>query len=182
VALRRQVDAGRLAPQLRGLATPDRRAGGAGKRRSAPTDWGALPARELRRKVLELVRGTVASVLGYPDARRVDDDRSFTALGIDSLVAVELRNRLESAVRTRLPATLAFDHPTTTALADFLRSVVAPVAAEAPRAAAVDPLDSASASVPAEAERIRSASATEMFALIDEELGSPQPFEMRNQS
>ncbi len=45
-------------------------------------------------------------------------------LGLDSLIAVELRNLLVSSLKAELPATLLFDYPTITALANYLLSEV----------------------------------------------------------
>jgi polyene macrolide polyketide synthase len=79
-----------------------------------------LPARERRRAALELVRGEVAGVLGHATAGAVPAQQPFRELGLDSLTAVELRNRLSIISGLRLPATLVFDYPTATALADYL--------------------------------------------------------------
>ncbi|MGW6293897.1 type I polyketide synthase, partial [Streptomyces sp. NPDC055058] len=85
----------------------------------------ALPAYERAGAVLEIVRGHVAGVLGYPAADAVDPEQPFTDLGIDSLSAVELRNGMNRVTGLRLPSTLVFDHPTCRALADFLLAEVA---------------------------------------------------------
>jgi hypothetical protein len=83
-------------------------------------------------------------VLGFPAGTRVDPRRGFSDLGVDSLLAVDLRNRLGSALDASLPATLLFDHPNLEALvAHLAQTALARLAAPAPAAHAEPRADAA---------------------------------------
>ncbi|MFI1298058.1 beta-ketoacyl synthase N-terminal-like domain-containing protein [Streptomyces noursei] len=62
--------------------------------------------------VLALVLDETSAVLGGQEMGGEEGHRTFKELGINSLNAVELRNRLIAATDTRLPATLVYDFPT----------------------------------------------------------------------
>ncbi|MEZ4867749.1 MAG: type I polyketide synthase [Caldilineaceae bacterium] len=87
-----------------------------------------------RRGLLEThVRAQVTQVLrGDPAA--YDWQSGFFALGMDSLTAVELRNKLQSTLGLTLPATLLFDYPTLESLVDYLARnlLVEPAATNSP--------------------------------------------------
>jgi NADPH:quinone reductase-like Zn-dependent oxidoreductase/acyl carrier protein len=83
------------------------------------------PEAEREGVVLELVRTEVAAVLGHASPETIDVQRTFKELGFDSLTAVELRNRLNTTTALRLPATLIFDYPTSSAVALYLLSELA---------------------------------------------------------
>ncbi len=118
---------GAVPPLLRGLVrTGVRRAARAAAGRGAAAESGlaerlaTLDPGDRRHELLGLIARTVAVVLGYDADRTVEVDRPFKDLGFDSLVAVELRNRLGAVTGLRLPATLVFDFPTPVALAGWL--------------------------------------------------------------
>ncbi|MFI9599806.1 type I polyketide synthase, partial [Streptomyces sp. NPDC052043] len=77
-------------------------------------------AADQERAMLDLVRSAAAIVLGHGTAASVDPSRSFRDLGFDSLLAVELRDRLSEATGLALEPGLLFNHPTPAELAQRL--------------------------------------------------------------
>ncbi|MFG2653544.1 SDR family NAD(P)-dependent oxidoreductase, partial [Streptomyces sp. NPDC048436] len=93
---------------------------------SLAEELGSLTKDEQSERLLSLVRATVAGVLAHPEPELIAAQQSFKALGFDSLTTVQLRNHLSRATGLRLPATLAFDHPTPQHIATYLREQLAP--------------------------------------------------------
>ncbi|WP_394848507.1 SDR family NAD(P)-dependent oxidoreductase [Pendulispora brunnea] len=116
------LDLRRLAPTV---ARRSHRASRESVGLGAPENWAhrlaGLTEKERESVLLEKVRAEVASVLGLVRASTIEGHRPLQELGLDSLMAVELRNRLSAATGLRLPATLLFDHPTPIALARRLQ-------------------------------------------------------------
>ncbi|MFJ4923842.1 SDR family NAD(P)-dependent oxidoreductase [Streptomyces sp. NPDC088725] len=84
----------------------------------------ALPEADRRAEVLTLVREESARALGLAAPDAVEPDRPLREHGLDSLLAVELRNRISTRVGAKLPATLLFDHPTPQRLTAHLLTTV----------------------------------------------------------
>ena len=82
------------------------------------------------------IRAQIAEILGYATADRVDPDRGFFEIGLDSLTIIQLKARLEKALGIALPATIALEYPTVTALARHLNPSAAPLAKAATSTAA----------------------------------------------
>ncbi|MEU3175160.1 type I polyketide synthase [Streptomyces sp. NPDC007000] len=197
-----------LPPLFRGMVRSSRRTAAATDAAGAAAALGAtlgeLRADERVRYVTELVREQAARVLGHATPKAVDVTQEFRELGFDSLTALELRNHLSTATGLRLPATLVFDYPTPTALAEHFVSELAPgdegpqgpsLLAELDRLEALftagEPdgitraglalrlgqmLDKVRGSAPESTgtpvdDAFESASADEVFAFIDNELG-----------
>jgi hypothetical protein len=123
------IDWERLSPRLPAGSTffAEMRASGPSTEAAAPPEIHGLRASldgiapSKRRGVLERrVRQEAVRVLGLPPGRHLDRDRPLQEMGLDSLMAVELRNALSQAVQSPLPATLLFDHPTVERLVGFL--------------------------------------------------------------
>jgi NAD(P)-dependent dehydrogenase (short-subunit alcohol dehydrogenase family)/acyl carrier protein len=167
--------------------------------RTLVTELAGRPAAEQGRTLLELVRRHVAALMGYDGAAAVEPKRPFQDLGFDSVASVELRTQLAREVGKKLPATVVFDHATPAALADYLAgelfgvggTQVEPVLAELDRleatVAGLSPEDIERNRIPARlqalaqrltsngtadvGDRLETASADDVLAFIDKELG-----------
>nr|WJJ61189.1 type I PKS [Streptomyces sp.] len=155
----------------------------------------ALPEADQRRALLDLVTEQIAAALGHAAPGAVRPDSPFADLGFDSLLAVQFRNRLCTATGLAISPTVVFDHPTPAVLADHLHGeLLAEPDPVAPMLAELDRLDRALSqlpvadeisirlhtllrhwderSAPAEAGELSSASADELFDLLDNNFGS----------
>ena len=77
------------------------------------------PVQQRKKLLTDFLRNTVAEVTRV-DVAEIREDAGFFDLGMDSLMAVELRRHLEQAVGTEIPITLAMDHPRVSDAADYL--------------------------------------------------------------
>ena len=66
------------------------------------------------------IQQEVASVLGLDADQLPEPQEGFFQLGMDSLMAVELKNRLETNLGYTLPTTITFNYPNVAALAKYL--------------------------------------------------------------
>src|SRR5690606_18247826 len=117
-ALARRGD--QLPSMLRGLVRTTRTARPASAQATSnlAQQLAILDPEKRPRVLLELVRNEASAALGAPTT--VPNDQPLQELGLDSLMAVELRNRLQNLSGLRLPATLLFDYPSPSALANML--------------------------------------------------------------
>ena len=107
---------------------------------------------ELERTAPNRRRGVIAAhvreqaryALGLDATARLDGHQGFRELGMDSLMAVDLRQALQQSSGQVLSATVAFDYPTIDALTDYLAGLLLGDVHEtvAEHAASVAPVDS----------------------------------------
>ncbi|WDD90202.1 phosphopantetheine-binding protein (plasmid) [Burkholderia sp. FERM BP-3421] len=109
-------------------------------RRSAaqqPAASTATPTHDMDPRAL--VDQAVRKVTGTRASTRLDAHLSLRDLGLDSLMAMELRNELCALTGRRLAPTIAFDYPSIDALATHLASLATGLSAAAATAAPPDP-------------------------------------------
>ncbi|MDQ1537988.1 MAG: hypothetical protein QOE58_2381, partial [Actinomycetota bacterium] len=81
----------------------------------------ALPEAKRAGLLVDLVRTQAAAVLGHASTNTLGADKAFKTLGVDSLGAIEIRNKLRDATGLSLTASLVFDYPSPRVLARYLQ-------------------------------------------------------------
>ncbi len=114
----RSQQVGRTSPLLRDwMRHDDSSASSALRQRldeSSPT--------EVREILTGVVLSEVCAVLGLDPANPPAPSQGFFALGMNSLLALDLKNRLQTCLGQRLPSTFVFNYPTTERLIGYLVS------------------------------------------------------------
>ncbi|HXA15307.1 MAG TPA: type I polyketide synthase, partial [Opitutaceae bacterium] len=75
---------------------------------------------EAREFLRDYLRSQVAQLLGFDPAHPLDTGQGLLEMGMDSLMAVDFRNRLLTALGRSFSPTVVFDYPTIDALTDYL--------------------------------------------------------------
>ncbi len=107
-------------------------------RAEAPAGWlraelERAPAGERERLLARHLCSAAAEVLGVAEPAALDERRGFAEMGMDSLMALTLRNRLQEALARPLPSTLLFNYATVEALARHLLADLVPAPVVTPQ-------------------------------------------------
>jgi acyl transferase domain-containing protein/acyl carrier protein len=147
-------------PMLQGLwsptLTPEATAAG-------QKGWEALSLAQRRTYILEVLQQQVAGVVGRELGQALDPHTGFFELGMDSLMALEFRTRLQTHFDVLLPSTISFDCPTIATLTDYLLAQLSPPM-PTPTELTSEPADAAGTG-----QLLQSLSETELLELIDQE-------------
>ncbi|WP_322778141.1 SDR family NAD(P)-dependent oxidoreductase [Frankia sp. Cas4] len=114
------VDSGMPRPPLLREITVEETVAG----RSGPADdWSALEPAELLDQLMDMVRTQVAEEIKLAP-QELDTGKPLLEMGLDSVMTLVIRRRLEKLFRVPLPATLLWNRPTVAALAEYLAEVL----------------------------------------------------------
>jgi amino acid adenylation domain-containing protein len=79
-----------------------------------------LSQSEVYKALIEKTATEIQNVLGLDSSQRIDPEEGFFDMGLDSLTAIELRNRLQKLTGLSLGAMVVFDYPSVKDLANYL--------------------------------------------------------------
>ncbi|MEV0804803.1 type I polyketide synthase [Micromonospora sp. NPDC050200] len=88
-----------------------------------------LPPEQLRQRLMEDVGGQIADEMKLP-ATTLDPRRSLIEQGLDSVMTIVIRRRLERRYGHKLPSTLLWHQPTVTAIIEHLAGLLQPAEPE----------------------------------------------------
>ena len=133
--------------------------------------------RRRRDLLLAHVLSQARKVLGLTSADSIDPQQGLSSLGMDSLMAVELRSRLQGSLGCSLPATMAFEYPNIDAVVDYLAGEILrleDIPGAVRETQPVIPPDSAQATQAAREARqgLEDSSEDELARMLEEKLAS----------
>ncbi|MGK3989844.1 SDR family NAD(P)-dependent oxidoreductase [Sorangium sp. So ce136] len=167
-AFQRAVPGGVMPPLLSAFAS---RAAAPARRAWMRDEIAVAPAAARQLVLQKLVRAEVVKVLGGAAASELSDNRRLAELGLDSLQAIDLKNRFGAGLGATLPFTLIFDNPTVQHLTSYLTSTLSDlfvVQRPAPAAEEAAPLE-------APANELDGLSEEELLGLLAGELEGSEP-------
>jgi acyl carrier protein len=85
-----------------------------------PGKFSGLPNGQIKSALEEHIRSDIATIMGFTSADKVSVEAPLMEIGLDSLMTVELRNRLGSAFKVDLQPSFIFKYPSISAIAGHL--------------------------------------------------------------
>jgi acyl carrier protein len=82
------------------------------------------PIAERRKMLAQHIEKFVRSVMGLDETYSIDENQVLQDLGLDSLMAVELRNLLQRSLGRDLRPTIVFDYPSIATMAEYLDTLL----------------------------------------------------------
>jgi myxalamid-type polyketide synthase MxaC len=80
----------------------------------------AAPPRDRFELLSAQIQDHVVAVMGFPPEDVPALDQGLFEMGMDSLLALDLKNRLQASLKRDVPAAALFDHPTIALLTDYI--------------------------------------------------------------
>jgi acyl carrier protein len=125
------LDRSRLPESLPPLWSELRQQRGQSQRAGFLDELKQAPAGNRAGLLVAFLREQALRILGLPAAHPLSNEQPLSELGLDSLLAVDLRNALAAGLGRQLPATVLYNYPSIDALAGWLLGELFPAEPEA---------------------------------------------------